>query len=174
MVCNRKKKERHMEKESILNEKLNLTEWCRGLKSVPDDIWFQPFRNGSWGIADVISHFIVWDGFLMRSRLPYFISGESLPYVSIDVDEMNKGAINYARSGTSKEEVINQFIFTRKRLVSFIERLPARNFNSYYQFGKESMKLSDYFLSLVQHDIKHKEEIVDFLEGKQIKLDKLY
>ncbi|MEY8348062.1 DinB family protein [Bacillus cereus] len=161
-----------MEKESILNEKLNLTEWCQGLKSVPDDIWFQPFRTGSWGIADVISHFIVWDKFLMRSRLPYFISGESLPHVSIDVDEINKGAINYARSGGSKEEIINQFIFTRKRLVNFIKRIPDQNFNTYYQFGKESMKLNEYFSRLVQHDLRHKEEMLDFLEGKQIKLDK--
>ncbi|CAI8847455.1 DinB family protein [Bacillus pseudomycoides] len=159
-----------MDKESILKEKLSLIEWCQGLKDLPDDIWFLSLRKGSWGIADVISHFIIWDKFLMQYRLPYFISGESLPHVSIDVEEMNKGAINYARSGISKEEVINQLVFTRKRLVSLIKRVPDRNFNTYYQLGKENMKLNDYFWTLIQHDVKHKEEIVDFLKSNQIQL----
>lgn len=97
---------------------------------------------------------------------------ESLPNVSKDVEEMNRSAIQYARSGISKEELIDQFIFTRKRLVNYIKRIPDQNFNTYYQFGKESMKLNEYFLSLVQHDLKHKEEILCFLEDKQIKLDK--
>ncbi|AIK36764.1 hypothetical protein BG07_4995 [Bacillus pseudomycoides] len=32
------------------------------------------------------------------------------------------------------------------------------------------MKLNDYFLDLVQQDLKHKEEILDLLEDKHIKL----
>ncbi|WP_243522460.1 DinB family protein [Bacillus pseudomycoides] len=161
-----------MSKESILKKKLSLIEWCEGLKPVSDEIWFQSFRKGSWGIADVISHFITWDEFLIRHRVPYFIHVESLPNVSKDVEEMNRSAIQYARSGISKEELIDQFIFTRKRLVNYIKRIPDQNFNTYYQFGKESMKLNEYFLILVQHDLKHKEEILYFLEDKQIKLDK--
>ena len=93
-----------------------------------DDVWFKPFRKGSWGIADVISHLIVWDEFLMKFRIPYFISGQSVPNVPTGVEEMNKGAIKYARSGISKEELIDQFSFTRKQLVDQIERIPARNF----------------------------------------------
>ncbi|HEK9098988.1 hypothetical protein KFD70_05710 [Bacillus pfraonensis] len=43
-----------------MNKKLNLNKWCQGLKPVPDDVWFQPSRTGSWGIAGVISHFIIY------------------------------------------------------------------------------------------------------------------
>ena len=86
------------EEESVLEEKLHLIEWCQTLQRVPDDIWFQALREGSWAIADVISHFIVWDVFLIKDRIPYFISGQSVPNVPIDVEEMNKGAIKYARS----------------------------------------------------------------------------
>ena len=76
------------------------------------------------GNADVISHFIVWDVFLIKDRIPYFISGQSVPNVPIDVEEMNKGAIKYARSGISKEELLNQFSVTRKQLVDGIGRIP--------------------------------------------------
>lgn len=47
-----------MEKERILEEKLSLIDWCQTLKCVTNDVWFDSFRKGSWGIADVISHFI--------------------------------------------------------------------------------------------------------------------
>ncbi|OFD58332.1 hypothetical protein BWGOE4_27610 [Bacillus mycoides] len=156
-----------MEKERILEEKLSLIEWCQTLNGISEDIWFQPFKKGSWEIADVISHFIVWDEFLMKYRIPYFISVQSVPNVPTDVEEMNKGAIKYARSGISKEELIDQFSFTRKQLVDQINQISARNFKDDYQFGTKRVRLNDYFSSLIQHDLKHKEEIMQFIIYKQ-------
>ncbi|MGE7632447.1 DinB family protein [Bacillus paramycoides] len=156
-----------MEKERILEEKLSLIEWCQTLKEISDEIWFQSFKKGSWGTADVISHFIVWDEFLMKYRILYFISSQYVPDVPTDVKEMNKSAMRYARSGISKEELIDQFIFTRKQLVDQINQIPARNFNDDYQFGTKRVRLNDYFSSLIQHDLKHKEEIIQFLKKNE-------
>lgn len=156
-----------MKKEKILEEKLSLIEWCQTLKEICDDIWLQPIRKGSWGIADVISHFIVWDEFLMKYRIPYFLSAQSVLNVSTDVEEMNKKAIIYARSGISKEELIDQFSFTREKLVDQIERIPAHTFNKEYKFGTKNVRLNNYFSSLIQHDLKHKEEIMQFLIHNQ-------
>ncbi|MGF9770388.1 DinB family protein [Bacillus albus] len=157
-----------MKKENILEEKLNIIEWCQTLKEVPDDIWFQSFKNGSWGIADVISHFIIWDDFVMKYRIPYFLSAQSIPYIPTDVEEMNKSAITYARSGISREELINQFSYTRKQLVDEIEGIPAYNFNNDFQIGTKKVMLNHYFSSLIQHDLKHKEEINQFLIYNQV------
>ncbi|BCB37820.1 hypothetical protein BCJMU51_2712 [Bacillus cereus] len=157
-----------MKKENVLEEKLYLIEWCQTLQRVPDDIWFQALREGSCAIADVISHFIVWDAFLIKDRIPYFISGQSVPNVPIDVEEMNKGAIKYARSGISKEEILEQFNVTRKKLVDQIERIPTQYFYNDYQFGTKKVRLNHYFSSLIQHDLKHKEEIIRFLIYNQV------
>ncbi|MED1559060.1 DinB family protein [Bacillus paramycoides] len=157
-----------MEKERILEEKLSLIEWCQTLKGISDDIWFQSFRKGSWGTVDVISHFIVWDEFLMKYRMLYLIGSQYVPDVSTDVEEMNKSAMKYARSGISKEELIEQFISTRKQLVDQINQIPAQNFNSEYRFGTKRVRLNDYFSSLIQHDLKHKEEIMQFLKNNQV------
>ncbi|EJS54498.1 hypothetical protein CN957_29185 [Bacillus cereus] len=157
-----------MEKESILEEKLKLIEWCQTLKSVTNDVWFEPFRKRSWGIADVISHLIVWDEFLMKFRIPYFISGQSVPNVPTGVEEMNEGAIKYARSGISKEELLDQFSFTRKQLVDQINQISSRNFKDDYQFGTKRVRLDNYFSSLIQHDLKHKEEIIQFIKDNQV------
>ncbi|HHK5551040.1 hypothetical protein COL11_12130 [Bacillus anthracis] len=156
-----------MKKENILEEKLNLIEWCQILQRVSDDIWFQALRKDSWAIADVISHFIMWDVFLIQDIIPYFISRQSVPNVPIDVEDMNKGAIKYARSGISKEELLNQFSVTRKQLVDEIGRIPTKYFYNDYQFGTKKVKLNHYFSSLIQHDLKHKEEIIQFLIKNQ-------
>ncbi|HGA0509712.1 DinB family protein [Bacillus pacificus] len=157
-----------MKKENVLEEKLNIIEWCQTLKEVHDDIWFQSFKNGSWGIADVISHFIIWDDFVIKYRIPYFLSAKSIPYIPTDVEEMNKSAIIYARSGISREELINQFSYTRKQLVDEIERIPVYNFNDEFQIGTKKVRLNHYFSSLIQHDLKHKEEINQFLIHNQV------
>ncbi|PEF45732.1 hypothetical protein COC98_11705 [Bacillus anthracis] len=156
-----------MKKENILEEKLNLIEWCQTLKGLSDDMWLRSFKEGSWGIADVISHFIVWDTFLINHRIPYFISEQSVPNVPIDVEEMNKGAIKYARSGISKEEILDQFSVTRKKLIDQIERIPVDNFYNDFQISTKKVRLNHYFSSLIQHDLKHKEEIIQFLIKNQ-------
>ncbi|EJS68804.1 DinB family protein [Bacillus cereus] len=156
-----------MGKECILEEKLSLIEWCQTLKGVSDDIWFRPLKKGAWATADVISHFIVWDKFLMKYRIPCFLKAQPVFNVPTDVEEMNKSAIVYARSGISKEKLIDHFIFTRKQLVDQIERIPAQYFYNDYQFGTKKLRLNNYFLSLIQHDLKHKEEIIQFLIHNQ-------
>ncbi|MGG2933689.1 DinB family protein [Bacillus pacificus] len=157
-----------MKKENILEEKLNLIEWCQTLKGLSDDMWLRSFKNGSWGIADVISHFIIWDDFVIKYRIPYFLSAKSIDYIPTDVEEMNKSAIIYARSGISREELINQFSYTRKQLVDEIERIPVYNFNDEFQIGTKKVRLNHYFSSLIQHDLKHKEEINQFLIHNQV------
>ncbi|HFK1681122.1 TPA: DinB family protein [Bacillus tropicus] len=156
-----------MKKENILEEKLNLIEWCQTLKGLSDGMWLRSFKEGSWGIADVISHFIVWDTFLINHRIPYFISEQSVPNVPIDVEEMNKGAIKYARSGISKEEILDQFSVTRKKLIDQIERIPVDNFYNDFQISTKKVRLNHYFSSLIQHDLEHKEEIMQFLIQNQ-------
>jgi hypothetical protein len=80
---------------------------------------------------------------------------------------MNEGAIKYTRFGIAKEELLDQFSFTRKQLVDQIKRIPARNFNNDYQVGTKKVRLNNYFSLLIQHDLKHKEDIMQFIIYKQ-------
>jgi hypothetical protein len=60
-----------MKKKDIITEKLSLADWAISLKSISDELWFKPFREGSWGIADVLAHFISWDRFIIENRVSY-------------------------------------------------------------------------------------------------------
>ena len=153
-----------MDKQEIMAEKLSLIDWCVSLNGLTHDIWFRPFKVGSWGIADVISHFISWDQFLLDYRLPFIIRSTEFPEVKVDVENINVEASRYARSGINKASLLNEFISKRKELVSKIELIPAERFHEQFIIGKSSLILSNYFSDLIEHDRTHRNQINDFLK----------
>ncbi|MBS4215182.1 DinB family protein [Neobacillus rhizophilus] len=152
-----------MSKDQIIKEKISLIEWVASLKEISNDLWFNPFKEGAWGIADVISHFISWDKFLITNRVSYIYHNEEFPEVNIDVEAINKMASQYARSGISKEELISEFITVRKELVSLLQKIPEETFSEPYP-GRENMTIGEYFVGMIEHDLKHKEQIVKHIK----------
>ncbi|AQQ54010.1 DinB family protein [Planococcus lenghuensis] len=147
-----------MEKKRIMEEELATAEWAESLKAVPDELWFRPFREGAWGPADVISHFITWDKFLIQNRISYLLRGDEPPKLKVDVDALNKHASDFARSGISKEDLIDEFVLVRNALVTFIDKIPEERFLQPYP-GNPEITLLDYFSGMVAHDRKHQKEI---------------
>jgi hypothetical protein len=147
-----------MNKESIMKEKMRLVKWSRSLKNISYDLWFQPFHEGAWGIADVIAHFISWDKFMMENRVSYLLRNEDFPKINVDAEAINKEASNYARSGISKEDLIDEFISVREELVAQLEKIQPEKFDQPCP-GKEHITLSEYFVGMIDHDLKHKEQI---------------
>lgn len=151
-----------MKKEDIMKEMLRLVEWVQTLKATPDELWFQPFREGSWATADVISHFISWDHFLIESRISYLLKNEPFPNIPVDVEEINKEASIYARSGITKEQLINELISIRHRLVTLLGDLDSERFDIPLS-SKAQITLGDYMVEMVEHDQKHIAQIESFI-----------
>jgi hypothetical protein len=147
-----------MNKERIMNEMKSLVEWSLSLKNISNDLWFKPFREGSWGTADVISHFISWDRFMIENRISFILREESFPKINVNVEASNKEASNYAKSGISKEDLIDEFISVREELVSLIEKIQTEKFDLPFP-GNENITLSEYFIGDIDHEFKHKEQI---------------
>ncbi|MFT4415778.1 DinB family protein [Fredinandcohnia humi] len=156
-----------MEKERVCNAKRVLLEWVMSLQSLSNEIWFKPFKEGAWGTADVISHFISWDRFVIENRIHPLLKGESFPDIQVVADEVNKEASNYARSGISKEELLEEFSSVRKQLLSEIENIPDSAFRLPYP-GNASITLFEYFTGLIQHDETHKQQIIEFLQENKV------
>lgn len=156
-----------MNKEDIINEKLALIDRLHSLKTLSDDLWFLPFREGSWGIADVISHFIAWDQFMIDNRISYLLKNEPFPQMVIDVEEINRAASSYARSGITKNQLIDEFVSVRNQLLSLINQLDRERFAMPLP-GKENMTLGDYFVGMIEHDEKHMVQIQSFINQNQI------
>lgn len=147
-----------MNKESIMKEKISLIEWSLTLKNISNDLWFKPFREGSWGTADVISHFISWDKFMIENRISFLLRDEGFPKIDINAKLINKEASEYARSGISKVDLISEFIYVRKDLVAQLGKVQPEKFDQPCP-GKEHITLSEYFVGMIDHDLKHKEQI---------------
>ncbi len=84
-----------MDKDEIILTKKNIADWVSSLKNVDDASWFQTFKEGSWGTADVIAHFISWNIFLLENRLPFIVQQIEFPKIKVDVEEINKKASIY-------------------------------------------------------------------------------
>lgn len=151
-----------MKKEDIISAKLDLVDWVDSLKTITDELWFQSFREGSWGIADVIAHFISWDRFIIKNRILYLLKNEPFRKMSIDVENINRAASKYARSGILKEQLINEFISTRQHLVSLLAQIDSERF-LLPLLGMESTTLEEYLVGMVEHDLKHKAQIIAFI-----------
>ncbi|ETI68257.1 DinB family protein [Neobacillus vireti] len=156
-----------MKKEDIIKEKLALIDRVHSLKALSDDLWFLPFREGSWGIADVISHFIAWDQFMIDNRISYLLKNEPFPQMAIDVEEINRSASRYARSGITKGQLIDEFITKRKQLLSLLSELDAERFARPLP-GRENIILGNYFVGMIEHDEKHMVQIESFINQNQI------
>lgn len=147
-----------MNKQEIIQQKSSLITWAESLGEISDDLWFSPFAPGKWGTADVIAHFISWDQLMIDNRLTFILKNEAFPKVEVDVEKMNKEASNYARSGVSKEELIQKFINTREQLVNLLSRMEEQRYSQPI-FKNKEMTLSEYLVGLIHHDQKHKEQI---------------
>jgi hypothetical protein len=147
-----------MNKEKIIAEKLSLVDWALSLKTISTEQWLKPFRQGAWGTADVIAHFISWDKFMIENRIAFLLRDEDFPIIKVNVETINKQASDYARSGISKEELIHEFISIREQLISLLGKIPTEKFNQPFP-GNGAITLSEYFAGMIDHDSKHKEQI---------------
>ncbi|MEI5906865.1 DinB family protein [Bacillus spongiae] len=154
-----------MNKSQIVQEKERYIDWVYTLKNMSDALWYKPFKEESWATADVIAHLIHWDQFVIENRIPYFINDEALPNIAVDVEAINKEASEYARGGVLKDELIDKFIFERRQLITSITTLPATTFDQPFA-GRETIKIGDYFVSTIDHDLHHQKQIVEFIKSE--------
>lgn len=143
-------------KDKIIEKNRRIAEWALSLKGLPGDVWFRPFKEGSWGTAEVIAHLMFWDHNVIDSRLKPFLQNEKLSESKLDVQKINDNAAAYARK-TDKQEVIDEFVNARIELIGLIEAMPSEAFSQ--KLPGEKMSWSHYFQELIQHDKHYQNQI---------------
>lgn len=101
-------------KSTILRYK-EFTEWTDTLTDVHEGIWLQPISEGKASVGEIISHLKNWDTYLISTIIPAIKKGEGMVFP--DFDSFNKIAYEYARSGISKDRLLDEFKLTRLQLV---------------------------------------------------------
>lgn len=152
-----------MTKKDLIERYSSLIPWVQSLVKISDDLWFSPFAPGKWGTADVIAHFISWDQFIIDNRLIYIRNHTPIPEKSVEVEQMNKEASNFARNGIAKEVLIQKCIDTRKQLTELMEEIDEERYSKAL-FKEKEITLNEYLIGFLSHDQKHQEQIDQHLE----------
>jgi hypothetical protein len=151
-------------KETILRYK-EFTEWTDTLHDVHESIWIHPIAEGKASVGEIITHLKNWDTYLISTIIPAIKNGEGMVFP--DFDSFNKIAYEYARSGISKDCLLDEFKQTRLRLVEILLAEPdvvtkhvTANGVEYCPHTSTPYSLLYIIHEFIDHDIHHKNQIL--------------
>ncbi|MCF6136566.1 DinB family protein [Pseudalkalibacillus berkeleyi] len=148
-------------KNEVVRHHLDMIEWSQSLNHLSSDQWNRPIKENKWSIAEILSHFLPWDEFIINQRIPYLISSKSLPKPP-NKETMNDKAAKEGRC-TEKSVTINRFIDSRRNLLMCIESLDENLWDKTFKIGETELTLYQYFSGLAKHDLHHKKQIHESL-----------
>ena len=119
--------------------------------------WRAPIAEGKWTIAEVVGHFAPWDEFVRLKRIPYFLNGDPMPK-SLDVEQTNRETALLSQK-RSQEDVIEEFINCRRKLLAALEQMEDEQWERVFLFNQKELTLSAYFQGLLEHDMHHFRQI---------------
>lgn len=161
-----------MDHNDVMLSFQSMADWVDGLRDVEEDIWMKQTAAGKWSIAEIVSHLMFWDRYLISDVLPSVVSGQNVTFPSFD--SYNQKAADYVRSGISKEELIQEAIAVRDQLAWELLEMSADLRNKHVQVNgndhcprtEEPYTLSYLIHEFREHDLHHKAQIDHFLKEK--------
>src|SRR3712207_5941297 len=124
-----------------------------------DEQLLQPGVSGDWSVKDILAHVTTWEEEALK-HLPLIIEGGRPPrYVMFGgIDAFNERMAEQRR-GLSLTEVRQQAEETHRRLIEFVERVPAEHFAGDTR-ARRRLRLDTY-----GHYPLHAEMIREWREG---------
>lgn len=152
----------------VLTPYKNFTNWLQQLKQIPEEYWLEPIKDGKWSVGEIIAHMKAWDVFVWDERVACFVSGSQIPAKKVDVQEINSNAANEARSGISKNQLLDEVIECRLVVAKRLGEVPSSVWQEKIEMGSKMITLCEYISGLVEHDEHHRAQIEEFLATKGI------
>ncbi|RFA35576.1 hypothetical protein CAI16_08025 [Virgibacillus dokdonensis] len=145
-------------KYKIINHQKNMIQWGNSLGKIPHPIWFQPIEDGKWSVAEIISHFIPWDKFVINAA----VLTNAVLCPPPDRELMNKIV---AIKGRKHEQsiTIKHFLNGRERMFSMLEAMKMHHFEKGFSIGGSKLTICTYLDGLVSHDLHHKAQINGYI-----------
>lgn len=147
-----------MNKVEITQAYESLNQWFQSLTEVDEQKWIAPIEEGKWSMAAVLSHLLFWDRFSLKERFPFIKEGANLPSFP-DFQTVNDKAREYAESGITKNELLQELIYTRMKLLSVISSYSEEELDTSFSIGDHQFTIREYFVDFIQHDYHHKNQI---------------
>jgi uncharacterized damage-inducible protein DinB len=152
----------------VLKQYKDFANWLQHLKQMPEKYWLIPIKDGKWSTGEIVAHFKAWDVFVLDKRVAYFVSGSEIPSKKVDVEEINRNAANEAKSGISKNQLIEEVMEFRHVVSEKLSDVPSSFWQEKIEMGGKMITLCEYISGLVEHDQHHKAQIEEFLTSRGI------
>lgn len=152
----------------ILTQYKGFTNWLQQLKQMPDEYWLVPIKDGKWSVGEIVAHIKAWDVFVWDERVAYFVSGSEIPAKKVDVEEINSNAANEAKSGISKNQLLDEVIECRQVVAKKLGEVPSSVWQKRIEMSSKMITLCEYISGLVEHDEHHRTQIEEFLTAHRI------
>lgn len=146
-----------MTKAQIIQHHQLFMKWVQTLGDLSESQWRAPISQEKWTVAEVIGHLIPWDEFVLHKRIPYFLTGETLP-AAPNPKVVNELGAKDARM-EDRQVTLRRFLSTRRQLLEEIEQIEEHYWEKEITIGTTTIRLSDYFTDLAQHDDHHADQI---------------
>lgn len=159
----------------VLDELEDFNRWVTSLEKVDNVLFFTPIKEKKWTPAEIISHITYWDRYIVKEILPQLASKQ---VTSVDFEEINTPAAEYALSGVTMEHLIRSQVSARTSLLLALRELDEAKFLDTFTLNGEEIDeytgfphtLYNYLASFAWHDNHHKQQIVTFLNEHDVQL----
>ncbi|GFN33907.1 DinB family protein [Paenibacillus xylaniclasticus] len=143
-------------------------DWTDTLRDLNDNIWFSSIAEGKATVAEIISHLRQWDHYLLHTIIPALRTGEGMVFP--DFDSFNQQAYEFARSGVTKDSMLDEFKQTRLQLVETLlaepdiaaKHVTANGIANCPHTGTPYSLLYIIY-EFIQHDIHHQNQILSVI-----------
>ncbi|PEB51395.1 hypothetical protein CON65_11070 [Bacillus pseudomycoides] len=164
-----------MGENKIINNFKEYSSWLSTLKDMEEEFWTTPISEGKWTVAEIISHIMNWDKYLLSKILPLVREGKGMEFPDFDI--YNKIASDYAKSGISPIKLLEEAKDKRELLVKELSVMPADKLNEHLTANGVShcphtgMSYSLLYIikEFVDHDNHHKRQITQFLNENNVR-----
>ncbi|MFD1636974.1 DinB family protein [Evansella tamaricis] len=161
-----------MTKNDLIKELEGFINWIEDWKLVEDTLLFKPIKEGKWTVAEIISHIMFWDKYLLNVTLPAMKDGADVESTE-DYEEINSLASAYALSeGMTGAHLIDELIESRILLVNYLRGKTEEEFIAKFTLNGEEIDrfsgyphtMFNYVAGFVWHDNHHKKQMKEYLE----------
>lgn len=160
------------ENVNIIKKFGEYSDWVINLKNLKTAALETPISSGKWTVAEIISHITNWDNHILDQIIPSVKKGQGMVFP--DFDSYNKKASEYAKSGITPLELINEAITARVSLVNTLLQMSEKdlckpltsNGVSHCPHTGEPYSLLYIINEFIQHDHHHIDQITDYLSKK--------
>ncbi|MFC2028598.1 DinB family protein [Chloroflexota bacterium] len=158
------------EKKHLIDQ---LTEVHKSIRSVLDgvDPEMPVHKDNGWRVRDIVGHMATWDQEIANSLQAYQAGSE---YLTPNLDEAEVGFNEKAvldQKDLTNQQIIDIFVKASQEFIKAIKEIQDERFPGelLYPWGNERGDIKTLVNYMIEHDIEHRDEILDAIKASQEK-----